>query len=250
MAAESGLAEAVRAVNNLATAQVRKETPSLIDVNGLGRPKEFSGREEDFQQWSKKTEAFFAGVIIESEMMFEWAAEQPKDHDDGDWSRVLADTEECKTWGFRCSRCTPPSWLSRVMKRMKLSPTRGRIHWRHGGDYRRDTIRQHEEENETFCARSLLLDLQARIERLESHVSRYKKKMEDKLGDEIKLAGFEVIGARGSGETSDPQLESLANVRGRAPGSRDVRRGEVCSENSWFQAKRHGCTGTVGSHGC
>ena len=55
VAAESGLAEAVRAINNLATAQVRKETPSLIDVKGLGRPKEFSGKEEDFQQWSKKT---------------------------------------------------------------------------------------------------------------------------------------------------------------------------------------------------
>ena len=66
MTAQSGLSEAVRAVSNLATAQVRKETPSVIDVKGLGRPKEFTGREEDFQQWSKKTEAFFAGVIKES----------------------------------------------------------------------------------------------------------------------------------------------------------------------------------------
>ena len=41
------------------------------DVEGLGRPKEFTGREEDFQQWSKKTEAFCA------EMMLEWAVEQP-----------------------------------------------------------------------------------------------------------------------------------------------------------------------------
>ena len=62
VAAESGLADAVRAINNLATAQVRKDTPSLIDVEGLGRPKNFSCKEEDFQQWSKKTEAFFAGV--------------------------------------------------------------------------------------------------------------------------------------------------------------------------------------------
>ena len=52
VAAESGLAGAVRAMNNLATAQVRKDTPSLIDVKGLERPKEFTGREEDFQ--SKK----------------------------------------------------------------------------------------------------------------------------------------------------------------------------------------------------
>ena len=79
VAAESGLADAVRAINNLATAQVRKDTPSLIDVKGLGRSKEFSGREEDFRQWSKKTEAFLAGVIKESEMMLEWAAEQTVD---------------------------------------------------------------------------------------------------------------------------------------------------------------------------
>ena len=77
VAAESGLAGAVRAINNLTTPQVRKDTPSFIDVKGQGRPKEFTGREEDFQQWSKKTEAFFAGVIKESEMMLEWAAEQP-----------------------------------------------------------------------------------------------------------------------------------------------------------------------------
>ena len=69
VAAESGLADAVRAINNLETAQVRKETPSLIDVKGLERPMEFTGRDEDFQQWSKKTEAFFACVIMESEMM-------------------------------------------------------------------------------------------------------------------------------------------------------------------------------------
>ena len=60
VAAESGLADAVRAINNLATAQVRKDTPSLNDVKGFGR--------------SKKTEAFFAGVI--KELMLEWAAEQ------------------------------------------------------------------------------------------------------------------------------------------------------------------------------
>ena len=65
VAADSGLADAVRTINNLATAQVRKDTPSLIDVKGLGRPKGFTG-----QRWSKKTEAFFACVIKESEMVF------------------------------------------------------------------------------------------------------------------------------------------------------------------------------------
>ena len=42
VAAESGLADAVRAINNLATAQFQKDTPSLLDVKGLGRPKEFT----------------------------------------------------------------------------------------------------------------------------------------------------------------------------------------------------------------
>ena len=36
VAAESGLADAMRAINNLVTAQVRKDTPSLIGVKGLG----------------------------------------------------------------------------------------------------------------------------------------------------------------------------------------------------------------------
>ena len=56
VAAESGLAGAVRAINNLATGQVKKDTPSL---------KELTGREE----------AVFAGVVKEYEMM-ERAAEK------------------------------------------------------------------------------------------------------------------------------------------------------------------------------
>ena len=42
--AEFGLADSVRAINNLATAQVRQDTPSLIDVQGLERPKKLTGR--------------------------------------------------------------------------------------------------------------------------------------------------------------------------------------------------------------
>ena len=38
---------AERAISNLATAQVRKDTPSLIDLKGLGSPKEFAGREDN-----------------------------------------------------------------------------------------------------------------------------------------------------------------------------------------------------------
>ena len=44
VAAQSGLAGAVRAINKLATSQVRKDTLSLIDVNGHGHPKDSQPR--------------------------------------------------------------------------------------------------------------------------------------------------------------------------------------------------------------
>ena len=61
-------------------------------MNGLGRPKEFSGKEEDFQQRSKETEAFFAGVIKESEMILEWSAEQTTEIATGLINRELLPT--------------------------------------------------------------------------------------------------------------------------------------------------------------
>ena len=51
--ASSGVVEieaAVQVVNNLTTAQVRRNAPSLIFTKDLGRPKEFSDKEEDFQR--------------------------------------------------------------------------------------------------------------------------------------------------------------------------------------------------------
>ena len=65
VADQSGLTDAVRAINNLATAQAQIDTPSLIDVKGLCLPKEFCGKEEDFQLWSKKMEHFSLGCEYE-----------------------------------------------------------------------------------------------------------------------------------------------------------------------------------------
>ena len=132
VAAESGPADAVRAISSLATAKFRNDTSSLTDVKGLGRPKEFFGKEEDFQQWSKKTEAFFAGVIKESEMMLEWAAEQTTEITteliDREFLPTATNQERVvQNWSLCCSRCTQHSWLSRVMRRMtSLLPVRGR----------------------------------------------------------------------------------------------------------------------------
>ena len=99
----------------------------------------------------------FAGVTKESEMMLEWGAEQATEI-----TRVLADGYECgqrsANWSWCCSRCIQRSRLSRVMRRMTLSPICGRIRWGDGGDCRSDMIRRQEEGKETFCARSFLLD--------------------------------------------------------------------------------------------
>ena len=201
--AESGLADAVRAISNLATAQVRKDTPSLIDVKGLGRPKEFSGR-EDFQQWSTKTEAFFVGVIKESEMMLEWAAEQ-----------TIAITTTAIDLEFLPTETNVYSGVQNlefVLQQMHTalmaltsyegndivanSPKNPLEAWRRlhkgydptTGGRKRNLLR-------TIISRGRcsLLELQAVIERWESYVSRYKKKMKDKVDDEVKLAGLEAL---------------------------------------------------------
>ena len=206
MAAESGLVDAVRAINNLATAQVRMDTPTLIDVKGLVRPKEFPGREEDFQQWSKKTEAFFAGVIKESEMILEWAAEQTTLK----LQRQLSISSACRVkrmWteerknlefvlqqmhtalmaltGFEQndvvgnSRRSPLEAWRRLQKRVRS------YNWRKERENLLRTI--------ISPGRCSLLELQAGIERWESYVSRYEKKLKAKLDDEIKLAGLESL---------------------------------------------------------
>ena len=190
----------LRAINNLGTPQVRKDTPSLIDVKGLGRPKEFAGCEEDFQLWSKKTEAFFAGVIKESEMMLEWAAEQPTEITTTAIDLEFLPTDTNVDRGVQNlefvvqqmhtalmapandivanSRKNPLEAWRRLQKR--CDPTTG--------GRERNLLR-------TIISpgRCSLLELQAGIERWESYVSRYEKKMKDKLDDEIKLAGLESL---------------------------------------------------------
>ena len=237
VAAESGLADAVRAINNLATAQVREDTPSLIDVKGLGRPKEFTGSEEDFQQWSKKTEVFFAGVIMESEMMLEWAAEQPTEITTTaiDLEFLPTDTNEDRgvqnlefvlqqmhtalmaLTSYEAndivanSRKNPLEAWRRLQKR--YDPTTG--------GRKRNLPR-------TIISpgRCSLLELQAKIERWESYVSRYEKKLKDKMDDEIKLAGLEslvpeelekhlILNSKRLRTFEDARLEVVTNVEAK-----------------------------------
>ena len=204
VAAESGLADAVRAIINLATGQLRNDTPSLIDVKGPGRPKEFSGKEEDFQQWSKKTEAFFAGVIKESEMMLERTAEQTTEITTELIDREFLPTatnqerEEYKTWSLCCSMHTAVMALTSneandIVANSRKNPLEAwrRLQKRYDpttGGRKRNLLR-------TIISpgRCSLQELLAGIERWVSYVSRYEKKLKDKMDDEIKLAGLEAL---------------------------------------------------------
>ena len=202
LAAELGVADAVRAINNLGNAQSQKDTPNLIDVKGPGRPKEFSGKVEDFQQWSKKKEVFFAGVIKESELMLEWAAEQgtemTRDAIDLEFLPTNTNVERgVQNLEFVLQQ-RHAAWMSLtsyeandIVANSRKNPLEAwrRLQKRYDpttGGRKRNLLR-------TIISpgRCSLLEMQAGIERWASYVSRYEKKLKSKLGDEIKLAGLE-----------------------------------------------------------
>ena len=170
----------------------------------LGRPKEFTGREEDFQQWSKKTKTFFAGVIKESEMMLEWAAEQPTEitttvidleflPTDTNEDRVVKNLEFVLQQMHAAFMVLTSYEANDIVANSRKNPleARRRLQKRHDpttGGRKRNLLR-------TIISpgRCSLLEHQAVIERWESYVSRYEKKIKDKLDDEIKLAGLESL---------------------------------------------------------
>ena len=238
LAAQSGLAGAVRAINNVATTQLRKDTQSLIDVKGLGRPKEFSGKEEDFQQWSKKTEAFFAGVIKESEMMLVWAAEQTTEITTELINReflppgarstkpgvcIAADAYSAYgSHGLRGERhcCQFAEEPLEAWRRLQkgYDPTRGR---------KRNLLR-------TIISpgRCSHLELQAGIGRWESYVLRCEKKLMHKMDDKIKLAGLEALVPEELEKHLILNSNRLRTFEDARLKNRDARGGEVPFDNS------------------
>ena len=69
--AVSQIQQKLLAIRAQLASRVHEDTPNPIDVNSQGRPKEFSSKEEDFQQWSRELQTFLAGEIKESETMLE-----------------------------------------------------------------------------------------------------------------------------------------------------------------------------------
>ena len=137
-------------------------------------------------------------------MMLEWAAEQPTEITttaiDLEFLPTDADEERgVQNLEFVLKQMHTALMALTSCETMTLSPTRGRIRWRHGGDCRSDMIRRQEEESGTFCARSFLLDdalfwNSKQVSNAGSPTCRAtRKKLMDKLDDEIKLAGLESL---------------------------------------------------------
>ena len=75
-------------------------------------------------------------------------------------------------------------------------------------------------------------------------MSRYEKKLKDKLDDEIKLAGLEALVLEELEKHLILNSDRFANFRGCVPGNRDVRRGEV-----WLKKIRDFKPSDTGSRG-
>ena len=146
-------------------------------------------------------EAFFASVINESDMMLEGAAEQAEITTTA--IGIPADCDECGT------RSTEPGVVLQQMHTALMALTSYETNdivalsrknpleaWRRlqkrydptTGGSKRNLLR-----TIIFPGRCSLLELQAGIESWESSLSRYEKKLKDKMDDEIKLAGLEAL---------------------------------------------------------
>ena len=156
------------------------------------------------QQWSKKTEAFFAGVIKESEMMLEWAAEQPTEirttaidleflPTDTNEDRGVQNLEFVLQQIHTALMAFTSYEANDIVANSRKNPLEAwrRLQKRYGpttGGWKLNLLRTIISPGQ--CS---LLELQAGIERWESYVTRHEKKMKDKWDDEIKLAGLESL---------------------------------------------------------
>ena len=156
------------------------------------------------QQWSKKTEAFFAGVTKESEMMLVWAAEQPTEirttaidleflPTDTNEDRGVQNLEFVLQQIHTALMAFTSYEANDIVANSRKNPLEAwrRLQKRYGpttGGWKLNLLRTIISPGQ--CS---LLELQAGIERWESYVTRHEKKMKDKWDDEIKLAGLESL---------------------------------------------------------
>ena len=172
-------------------------------MNHRRSPKEFSGKEEDFQQKARKTEAFFAEVIKESEMMVEWASDQPMEitttaidpeflPTDSNEGRGVRNLELILQHIHETLTTRTSQEANDIVANSRKNPLEAwrRLHERYdptGGGRKRNTLRPI-----ISPGRCSLLELQAGIESWETHVAR-DEKLKGKMDDEIKRDGLESL---------------------------------------------------------
>ena len=96
-------------------------------------------------------------------MMLEWAAEQATEITTTAIDLEFLPTDTNVDRGVQNQEFVLQQVHTALMARTSyeandILANSGRIRWRHGGDCRSDMIQRQEEGNETFCARSFLLD--------------------------------------------------------------------------------------------
>ena len=145
----------------------------------------------------------FAGVIMDVEMMPEWAAEQPKEITMSAIDLEFLPTDANKDRGVQN--------VDFVLQQTHTALV---------------ALTSCEANDIVANSRKIPLEAWRRLRKRPDSTAGGRKRNLHQAG------GSGVIGAKGIGETSDPQLESLANIGGCAPRSSDVRGGEVRFENS------------------
>ena len=183
--------------------RVHEDAPSPIDVNHWRSPKTFSGKEEDFQQWARQTEAFFAEVIKESEVMLEWASDQPMEITTTAIDLEFLPTESNGGRGVRNLEFVLQQ-MREVLRTRTRQEANDRVDnsrknpleaWRRLQERYDPTARGRKRNllrTVISSERCSLQELQAGIERWESKVVRYEE-LKGKLDDEIKRAGLESL---------------------------------------------------------
>ena len=122
---------------------------------------EFTGNEEDCHKWSTKPESFSAALLTESEMMFEWSAEQVTEIiiaavEEEFGPAALKEERRVPKLDAVCQQRHTAQVVVTTTRRITLSPTCARIPWMLVGNCRIwSTRRQWKEEKTTISPKMI-----------------------------------------------------------------------------------------------
>ena len=132
--------------------------------------------------------------------MLEWAAEQSAAITTELINREFLPTATNQERGVQNLECVLQELHTALMALTSYEPNDIVANSRKGMAETAETLRSDDRRKERNFLRTIIshgrcspLELQGEIERWESYVSRYEKKLMDKLDDEIKLAGLEAL---------------------------------------------------------